>query len=67
MPLDRRTIRYRALLIAGGLTSAVLVGVFFVPIPEYNQTLAAAIGGAIVGSFGTIVSFYFGSSEDVGG
>ena len=61
--MTKRKIRFVAMCIVGGLFGLSLSGVFFVPIPEGNQTLAAALAGSLGGSFGTIVAFYFGDSE----
>lgn len=40
----------------------LLIVLVFVPIPETNSDLLYLVVGALVGSFGTIVTYNFGSS-----
>lgn len=51
----------RIMIVAGIL---ILLGLFFVPIPEANTRLVDICIGIVLGGWGTMaVQFYFGTSE----
>lgn len=41
----------------------LLLGLLFVAIPEGNKEILYLLAGAIIGAFGTAVSYWLGSSE----
>ena len=42
---------------------ALLLGLLFVEIPEGNKEILYLLAGAIIGAFGTAVSYWLGSSN----
>ena len=44
-------------------TLALLVMIFTVPLPDNNKEMGHMAVGAFIGSFGTIIAFWFSSSK----
>lgn len=42
---------------------AILMGIFTVEIPDNNKDMAYLVVGGLMGSFTTIIAFWFGSSK----
>ena len=45
-----------------GIVLVITMMLFFKEVPEANRTLVDMLLGSLIGSFATIVAFYFGSS-----
>jgi predicted lipid-binding transport protein (Tim44 family) len=60
----RRKTRQLMSAIIGGATLGLLGLLIFVEIPEANRPILNIVLGALMGSLTTIVSFFFGSSEN---
>lgn len=41
----------------------LLIGLLFVEVPEGNKEILYLLAGAIIGAFGTAVSYWLGSSD----
>lgn len=41
----------------------LMLGLFFVEIPEGNKEILYLLAGAIIGAFGTAVTYWLGSSD----
>lgn len=45
------------------IVMAILMGIFAVEIPDNNKDMAYLVVGGLMGSFTTIIAFWFGSSK----
>lgn len=45
------------------VTLILLAMIFFVPLPDQNKEMALLVVGGFIGSFTTIIAFWFGTSK----
>lgn len=55
--------RYHVTAILAAMVFILLLGLLFVEVPEGNKEILYLLAGAIIGAFGTAVSYWLGSSE----
>jgi uncharacterized BrkB/YihY/UPF0761 family membrane protein len=57
-----KTVVYGIVFGVIGIVLVITMMLFFKEVPEANRTLVDMLLGSLIGSFATIVAFYFGSS-----
>ena len=55
--------RYHVTAILAVMVFILLLGLLFVEVPEGNKEILYLLAGAVIGAFGTAVSYWLGSSE----
>ena len=55
--------RYHITAILAVMVFILLLGLLFVEVPEGNKEILYLLAGAVIGAFGTAVSYWLGSSE----